>query len=31
VFDLPVSDRFDQAVSSLGISIDSLHTEAGHA
>ena len=31
VFDLPVPDRFDKAVNSLGISIDALHTEAGHA
>lgn len=31
VFDLPVPNRFDEAMSRLGISIDALHTEAGHA
>ena len=31
VFDLPVPNRFDEAMSRLGISIDMLHTEAGHA
>ncbi len=31
VFDLPVPNRFDEAMSRLGISIDVLHTEAGHA
>jgi len=31
VFDLPVPSRFDQALNRLGIQIDMLHTEAGHA
>ena len=31
VFDLPVPNRFDEAMSRLGISADRLHTEAGHA
>ena len=31
VFDLPVPNRFDEAMNRLGISIDVLHTEAGHA
>lgn len=31
VFDLPVPSRFDEALNRLGIRIDMLHTEAGHA
>jgi len=31
VFDLPVPSRFDQALNRLGIRVDMLHTEAGHA
>lgn len=31
VFDLPVRQRFDEAVGRLGIRADQLHTEAGHA
>jgi putative transcriptional regulator len=31
VFDLPVASRFDQALGRLGIEIDRLHSEAGHA
>lgn len=31
VFDLPLSNRFEQALGKLGISADCLHTEAGHA
>jgi putative transcriptional regulator len=31
VFDLPVASRFDQALGRLGIKIDRLHSEAGHA
>jgi len=31
VFDLPVRQRFDEAVGRLGIRADQLYTEAGHA
>ena len=31
VFDLPVPSRFDEALGRLGIKVDMLHTEAGHA
>jgi putative transcriptional regulator len=31
VFDLPVSNRFDEALGRLGIRLDMLHSEAGHA
>ena len=31
VFDLPVPSRFDEALGRLGIQIDRLHSEAGHA
>lgn len=31
VFDLPVPIRFDEALGRLGIKVDMLHTEAGHA
>ena len=31
VFDLPVPNRFDEALGRLGIAIDRLHSEAGHA
>ena len=31
VFDLPVPSRFDEALNRLGIRVDMLHTEAGHA
>ena len=31
VFDLPVPSRFDEALGRLGIKIDRLHSEAGHA
>jgi putative transcriptional regulator len=31
VFDMPVPSRFDEALNRLGIKIDMLHTEAGHA
>ena len=31
VFDLPVPSRFDEALGRLGIQVDRLHTEAGHA
>ncbi|MEE4218366.1 MAG: YqgE/AlgH family protein [Xanthomonadales bacterium] len=31
VFDLPVPSRFNEALNRLGIQIDMLHTEAGHA
>ena len=31
VFDLPVPSRFDEALNRLGVRIDMLHTEAGHA
>lgn len=31
VFDSPLPDRFDQALSRLGIQAESLHSEAGHA
>jgi len=31
VFDLPVTSRFDEALNRLGIRVDMLHTEAGHA
>jgi putative transcriptional regulator len=31
VFDLPVPNRFDEALGRLGIKVDMLHTEAGHA
>jgi putative transcriptional regulator len=31
VFDLPVPERFDRAMSRLGIRADMLHSEAGHA
>ena len=31
VFDLPVPARFDEALNRLGIKVDMLHTEAGHA
>lgn len=31
VFDMPLPDRFDQALGRLGIQLESLHSEAGHA
>jgi putative transcriptional regulator len=31
VFDLPLPSRFDEALGRLGIKIDRLHSEAGHA
>lgn len=31
VFDLPLPNRFDEALGRLGINIESLHSEAGHA
>jgi putative transcriptional regulator len=31
VFDLPLPNRFDEALGRLGIQIDRLHSEAGHA
>jgi putative transcriptional regulator len=31
VFDLPVPNRFDEALGRLGIKVDRLHSEAGHA
>jgi putative transcriptional regulator len=31
VFDLPLPNRFDEALGRLGIRIDRLHSEAGHA
>jgi putative transcriptional regulator len=31
VFDLPVPNRFDEALGRLGIQVDRLHSEAGHA
>jgi putative transcriptional regulator len=31
VFDLPVPSRFDEALGRLGIQVDRLHSEAGHA
>lgn len=31
VFDLPVPTRFDEALGRLGIKVDMLHSEAGHA
>jgi putative transcriptional regulator len=31
VFDLPLSNRFDEALGRLGIKIDRLHAEGGHA
>jgi len=31
VFDLPLPNRFDEALGRLGIKIDRLHSEAGHA
>ena len=31
VFDLPVPSRFDEALNRLGVRIDMLHSEAGHA
>jgi putative transcriptional regulator len=31
VFDLPLPSRFDEALGRLGIQIDRLHSEAGHA
>jgi putative transcriptional regulator len=31
VFDLPLPSRFDEALGRLGINIESLHSEAGHA
>jgi putative transcriptional regulator len=31
VFDLPLPSRFDEALGRLGIRIDMLHSEAGHA
>jgi putative transcriptional regulator len=31
VFDMPVPNRFDEALGRLGIKIDRLHSEAGHA
>ena len=31
VFDLPLQDRWEQAVSTLGIDIKHLHGEGGHA
>jgi len=31
IFDLPLPNRFDEALGRLGINIESLHSEAGHA
>jgi len=31
VFDLPLPNRFDEALGRLGIRVDRLHTEGGHA
>ena len=31
VFDLPLPSRFDEALGRLGIQVDRLHAEAGHA
>ena len=31
VFDMPLPNRFDGALGRLGIQIDRLHSEAGHA
>lgn len=31
VFDLPLPNRFDEALGRLGIRVDHLHSEAGHA
>ncbi|MCW8871526.1 MAG: YqgE/AlgH family protein [Xanthomonadales bacterium] len=31
VFDLPLPSRFDEALGRLGIQVDRLHSEAGHA
>ena len=31
VFDLPLPNRFDEALDRLGIAVDRLHSEAGHA
>jgi putative transcriptional regulator len=31
VFDLPLPNRFDEALGRLGIRVDRLHAEAGHA
>ena len=31
VFDMPLPSRFDEALGRLGINIDRLHSEAGHA
>lgn len=31
IFDLPLPNRFDEALGRLGITLDSLHSEAGHA
>jgi len=31
VFDLPLPNRFDEALGRLGIQVDRLHSEAGHA
>jgi putative transcriptional regulator len=31
VFDLPLPNRFDEALGRLGIRVDMLHSEAGHA
>ena len=31
VFDLPVPSRFDEAMNRLGVRVDMLHTQAGHA
>jgi len=31
VFDLPLPNRFDEALGRLGIRVDRLHSEAGHA
>jgi putative transcriptional regulator len=31
IFDLPLPSRFDEALGRLGINIESLHSEAGHA
>lgn len=31
IFDLPLPSRFDEALGRLGINLEQLHTEAGHA
>ena len=31
IFDMPLFNRFDEALGRLGIKIDQLHSEAGHA